>query len=129
MFTSLALLAGSMGYYYYKNGTDTSKIAAAAKEAEAKAKGLVGKAAAPAFTGGDQDFISLKLDSVEKVNHNTKKLRFALPESDQVSGMKVASALVTKFKGPGMEKPVVRPYTPVSDEGTSLRSVGMYIND
>jgi cytochrome-b5 reductase len=69
------------------------------------------------FTGGDQGFISLKLESVENINHNTKKFRFALPEEDAVSGLHIASALLTKYKGPEMEKPVIRPYTPVSDEG------------
>jgi len=68
------------------------------------------------FTGGDQGFISLKLESVEIKNHNTKQFRFALPEGTDVSGLKVASALLTKYQGPEMEKPVMRPYTPVSDE-------------
>lgn len=27
------------------------------------------------------------------------------------------AALLTKYKGPEMEKPVLRPYTPTSDEG------------
>ena len=66
--------------------------------------------------GGDQGFIDLKLESVEELNHNTKKFRFALPNSDDVSGLTIASALLTKYKGPEMEKPVIRPYTPVSDE-------------
>jgi cytochrome-b5 reductase len=98
----------------------------AAHTAEAKAKELAGQgkdmieggASKPALTGGDQGWISLKLDKVEIINHNTKKLRFALPEEDAVSGLHVASALLTKYKGPEMEKPVIRPYTPVSDEGT-----------
>lgn len=60
--------------------------------------------------------MSLKLEDVENYNHNTKKFRFKLPEEDQVSGLEVASALLTKFK-PEDGKPVVRPYTPVSDEG------------
>ncbi|RKF77896.1 NADH-cytochrome b5 reductase 2 [Golovinomyces cichoracearum] len=68
----------------------------------------------PAFTG--QGFINLKLDNVETINHNTKKLRFALPEKDQVSGLQTASCLLTKYKGPEMEKAVIRPYTPTSDE-------------
>lgn len=93
----------------------------AAKDAEAKAKGVVGgnfgsSGSSKAFTGGDQGFISLKLDSVENINHNTKKFRFELPESEQVSGLTVASALITKYKGPEMEKPAIRPYTPVNDE-------------
>jgi cytochrome-b5 reductase len=119
-----AVLAGG-GYYYYNSQT----VKDAAHSAEEKAKELAGKGkekaeslsggtgAKPAFTGGDQGFISLKLLSSEIINHNTKKLRFALPEEDQVSGLNVASALLTKYKGPEMEKPVMRPYTPVSDEG------------
>ena len=59
----------------------------------------------------------MKLESVEKINHNTNKYRFALPEEDQVSGLAVASALLTKYKGPDMEKPAIRPYTPVNNEG------------
>jgi cytochrome-b5 reductase len=69
----------------------------------------------PAFTGGDQGFLSLKLDKSEIVNHNTKKLTFLLPEGDMESGLHVASAVITKYKGPEMEKPVIRPYTPTSD--------------
>jgi cytochrome-b5 reductase len=74
------------------------------------------------FTGGDQGFISLRLERIENVNHNTKKFRFALPDEDAVSGLQVASALLTKYKGPEMEKPVIRPYTPVSEEGRSPSS-------
>ncbi|CAJ2500429.1 Uu.00g032820.m01.CDS01 [Anthostomella pinea] len=71
--------------------------------------------AKPAFTGGDQGFISLLLKEVEIVNHNTKRFVFHLPEDDMVSGLKVASALLTKFQTEG-QKPVLRPYTPTSDE-------------
>ncbi|KAL8680511.1 MAG: hypothetical protein Q9186_003310 [Xanthomendoza sp. 1 TL-2023] len=56
------------------------------------------------FKGGDQGWLDLKLESVEELSHNTKKLRFALPDKDDVSGLEVASALLTKFKGPEMEK-------------------------
>lgn len=59
----------------------------------------------------------MRLDSIEYVNHNTKKFRFALPDKDAVSGLHIASALLTRYKGPEMEKPVIRPYTPISDEG------------
>lgn len=72
-----------------------------------------------ALTGGDQGFVSLKLEDVEIINHNTKKFRFKLPEEDMVSGLNVASAVLTKFKPEG-EKPVLRPYTPTSDEGLSF---------
>lgn len=60
--------------------------------------------------------MSLVLDSVEPVSHNTKRFRFKLPEEDMVSGLHIASAILTKFQDEGMEKPVIRPYTPVNDE-------------
>lgn len=102
----------------------------AAKNAESKAKAAVGKAESvaskSAFTGGEQGWISLKLDKVENINHNTKKFRFALPEEDQVSGLVIASALLTKYKGLEMEKPAIRPYTPVNDEG--MNSIPNLVN-
>jgi cytochrome-b5 reductase len=72
----------------------------------------------------------------EIVNHNTKRLRFHLPEDGSVSGLNITcmsfsfnsspftatdtifppAALITKFKGPEMQKPCIRPYTPISDE-------------
>jgi cytochrome-b5 reductase len=113
-----ALLAGGGGYYYYSRGGNAADIKNAVNEAADKAKARAGgQVAKAALTGGDQGFIPLKLESVENVNHNTKKFRFQLPEPDQVSGLHIASAILTKYKGPDMEKPVVRPYTPVSDEG------------
>jgi hypothetical protein len=30
------------------------------------------------------------------------------------------AAIITKFKAPDTEKPVIRPYTPVSDEGNAV---------
>ncbi|KAF8474225.1 hypothetical protein BDZ91DRAFT_351551 [Kalaharituber pfeilii] len=50
------------------------------------------------------------------VTPNTKRFRFALPSENHVSGLKIASALLTKYKGPKDDKPIIRPYTPVSDE-------------
>ncbi|KAL8749355.1 MAG: hypothetical protein Q9199_007736 [Rusavskia elegans] len=74
------------------------------------------KPAQKTFTGGEQGWVDLKLESVEELNHNTKKFRFALPDKDDVSGLEIASALLAKYKGPEMDKPVIRPYTPTSDE-------------
>lgn len=75
--------------------------------------------ATPVFKGGDQGFVDLKLASIENVNHNTKRFRFEFPEGESnVSGLHIASALLTKYQSPDMEKPVMRPYTPVSDEET-----------
>lgn len=84
-------------------------------------KQAVGAEPKKALTGGDQGFVSLKLAEVELVNHNTKRLRFELPESDQVSGLSVASAILTKYKGPNDEKATLRPYTPINDEGKFVR--------
>ncbi|RFU26768.1 hypothetical protein B7463_g9569, partial [Scytalidium lignicola] len=106
-----AVVAG--GGYYWSTQQGAAKDAPA-KSVPANIPAAVNKTA---FTGGDQGFIGLKLDSIEEVNHNTKKFRFSLPEGDQVSGLHVASALLTKYQTPGMEKPIVRPYTPISDEG------------
>ncbi|KAK1081956.1 NADH-cytochrome b5 reductase [Friedmanniomyces endolithicus] len=119
------------GYYYLNSGNSTTAqhgvknepgahgMPASKNEEKnipAKIGAVTGIAPVKAFTGGDQGFISLLLESVENVSHNTKKFRFKLNDEDSTSGLPVASALLTKFKGPDMEKPVVRPYTPVSDE-------------
>ncbi|CRK33968.1 hypothetical protein BN1723_018534, partial [Verticillium longisporum] len=96
--------------YYFLGG------APAAKKAEAKIKDaaadLTNATTKKALNGVDQGFVSLALENVEIVNHNTKRFRFKLPEDDQVSGLSVASAVLTKYKGPEMEKAVLRPYTP-----------------
>ncbi|PWI69153.1 hypothetical protein PCL_01538 [Purpureocillium lilacinum] len=64
--------------------------------------------------GGGPAFLSLPLESSELVNHNTKKLRFRLPEKDAVSGLTLTSALLTFSWPKDQWFPVVRPYTPVS---------------
>jgi len=100
-------------------GNNVEKVAGAPASKEEERE-VPKQAAEPmmAFKGGDQGFISLVLDKVEDYNHNTKKFRFKLPDGeDSTSGLHVASALITKYKGPEMEKPVIRPYTPTSDEG------------
>ncbi|PYH36651.1 cytochrome b5 reductase family protein [Aspergillus neoniger CBS 115656] len=69
------------------------------------------------FKGGDQGWFDLKLSEIEVLNHNTKRLRFEFEDKEAVSGLQVASALLTKFK-PADAKAVIRPYTPTSDEET-----------
>lgn len=96
-----AAALGGAGYYFLGQG-------GAVKKAEP---------AKPAFTGGDQGFVSLKLSEIENINHNTKRFRFELPEADMVSGLHIASAILTKYKGPEDKKATLRPYTPISDEG------------
>jgi cytochrome-b5 reductase len=121
-------MLGAVGYNYFADngGGIKDSINQVRKETgTADAIGLSQASAVgnTAFKGNGQGFISLKLESVETVNDNTKKLRFQLPEKDQVSGLRVASALLTKYQAPDMEKPVIRPYTPVSDEGSSSLAI------
>ncbi|KAI1267979.1 oxidoreductase NAD-binding domain-containing protein [Xylariaceae sp. FL1019] len=70
--------------------------------------------APPRAFGSGPAFLSLHLQSSEDVNHNTKRLRFALPTEDHVSGLNLTSALLTYSWPKGAMLPCVRPYTPVS---------------
>jgi cytochrome-b5 reductase len=122
---SNTLLYGAVGasavglgaWYLNRSGQKAESKAPASKE---EAKSVPAKAEAPSkvFTGGDQGFIPLVLDQVDDINHNTKRFRFKFDSEDAVSGLTIASALITKYKGPEDEKPTIRPYTPTSDEGT-----------
>ncbi|KAH7396461.1 hypothetical protein BKA66DRAFT_455209 [Pyrenochaeta sp. MPI-SDFR-AT-0127] len=109
--------AGLAGAYLYLRGGDTptGQKGNAPPSAEANKIPASTGLAKKAFTGGEQGFVSLLLEKSEIVNHNTKKLTFKLPEDDMESGLPVASAVITKYKGPEMQKPVIRPYTPISD--------------
>ncbi|KAI9841832.1 MAG: NADH-cytochrome b5 reductase [Thelocarpon superellum] len=107
----LVAAAGVGAYYFLSSGGQTIKAPAAATSIAETASGV-----ASTFTGGDQGWVSLKLKDVENINHNTKRFRFELPEKEHVSGLHIASAILTKHQGPKDEKPVIRPYTPVSDE-------------
>ncbi|KAL2256985.1 hypothetical protein VTK26DRAFT_802 [Humicola hyalothermophila] len=60
-------------------------------------------------------FHSLKLHSSELISHNTKRLRFELPDASQPSGLSLTSALLTVSFPNGRWVPVLRPYTPVND--------------
>lgn len=94
-----------------------------------EAKNVPAKASQPSkvFTGGDQGFVGLVLDKVEDINHNTKKFRFKFDDKEAVSGLSIASALITKFQAEGQEKPTIRPYTPVSDEGEHPHIPQIYV--
>ncbi|KAK7404018.1 hypothetical protein QQX98_010189 [Neonectria punicea] len=83
------------------------------------AKLIMGNASAesnapPKVFKGGPAFVSLPLESSEDVNHNTKRLRFRLPQADAVSGLTLTSALLTVSWPKGSWLPVPRPYTPVS---------------
>ncbi|KAH7156217.1 hypothetical protein EDB81DRAFT_786318 [Dactylonectria macrodidyma] len=108
---TLLLAAGAAGLagagYWYFSGSPA---------VVPEVKKVVAAEPKKAFLGGEQGWVSLKVSEVEVVNHNTKRIRFELPEKDQVSGLPVASAILTKFKAEGAEKATLRPYTPTSDE-------------
>jgi hypothetical protein len=57
----------------------------------------------------------LRLHSTEMINHNTKKLRFELPDPNQPSGLSLTSALLSISFPNGSWRPVLRPYTPTND--------------
>lgn len=88
---------------------------------ELTGKGPEAREPAKVFKGGEQGFVPLTLDKVEDINHNTKKFRFKFEDQEAVSGLHVASALITKFQKEGHEKPTIKPYTPTSDEGELTR--------
>jgi len=121
---NLALIAGAVGlasaasYYLLRATPAAQKAEASAKEAANAVADKVPSLtpAKKALIGGDQGFLALTVQDVETINHNTKRVRFALPEEDMVSGLHIASAILTKFKPSDAEKPVLRPYTPISDE-------------
>ncbi|EGY16864.1 NADH-cytochrome b5 reductase [Verticillium dahliae VdLs.17] len=64
--------------------------------------------------GSGPAFVSLPLESSEVVNHNTKRLRFRLPDENAVSGLALTSAVLTISWPKGRWLPVARPYTPIS---------------
>lgn len=66
------------------------------------------------MTGGDQ-WVDIKVKDVITVNHNVKRVIFQLPSPDQTLGLTTASCVLTKFVRPENGKPVIRPYTPISD--------------
>lgn len=60
-------------------------------------------------------FHTLRLESTELINHNTKKLRFELPDAKKPSGLSLTSALLTISFPKGRWLPVLRPYTPTNE--------------
>jgi len=76
------LLAGA-GYYAYKHNTGKSPVR---QQTDNKSNTPANKV----FKGGDQGFVSLLLDKVEDINHNTKRFRFKLPDENDVAGLQVA---------------------------------------
>lgn len=79
-----ALIGGGVayaGYNYSKNKQLTPFSSAYAESPDTKT------APPKTFKGGFPGFIDLRLESVEVVNHNVKRLRFKLPDENAVSGL------------------------------------------
>ncbi|KAK1780232.1 hypothetical protein QBC45DRAFT_115007 [Copromyces sp. CBS 386.78] len=114
MSTQVAVAAGVAGlgiYAFYLRQNASGSATGAALATNMDAKDLKpGKLPLSGF-----GFHSLRLHSTELVNHNTKKLRFELPDPSQPSGLGLTSALLTISFPKGRWLPVLRPYTPTSD--------------
>ena len=85
--------AGAGGYYYYSGSSSAVMSERSRENAVSSSEPQTIEPTGPrskTFTGGDQGWIDLKLKSIEVVNHNTKKLRFALNSDDDVSGLQIA---------------------------------------
>lgn len=122
---ALGAVGGSMtfaGYKYYQ--TPNVCFTAHAESAPSDTKAALKKVEWKGFT-------EMKLQSSEEVNHNVKKLTFALPSGDSVTGLSPITSLLTKHTPEGGWIPVFRPYTPVSDNdaaGTVTFMVKKYPN-
>ncbi|KAL3237901.1 cytochrome b5 reductase family protein [Nakaseomyces bracarensis] len=66
-----------------------------------------------AFNGGWK-WIDLELEKVVDESHDSKRFIFKLPTDDSASGLKLASALLTRIKT-RFGFPIIRPYTPIND--------------
>ncbi|KAL2426170.1 NADH-cytochrome b5 reductase 2 [Exophiala dermatitidis] len=76
-------------------------------------------------------FTELKLESAEMVNHNVRRLTFALPDDQSITGLAPITSLLTRHTPEGAWIPVFRPYTPISDNdqaGTVTFMVKKYPN-
>lgn len=76
-------------------------------------------------------FTELKMQSAEMVNHNVKRITFALPDENTVSGISPVTSLLSQHTPDGAWIPVIRPYTPVSENdvpGTITFMVKRYPN-
>lgn len=110
------------GYKYYQN--TNAHFTAYAESLPSDSKATLKKVEWKGFT-------EMKLKSSEEVNHNVKKLTFALPSDDSVTGLSPITSLLTRHTPEGAWIPVFRPYTPVSDndvEGTVTFMVKKYPN-
>jgi len=120
LWTSLAI-AGAGGAYYYFSSSNSPTVKANATSTTEKAKEALSSVSTGRSSGGTPTFtdpnqwVELLLKSRDSHTHNTDIFRFALPSPDHISGLHVASALLTQTTPHSSdEKPITRPYTPIS---------------
>ncbi|KAL4949922.1 NADH-cytochrome b5 reductase 2 [Aspergillus filifer] len=101
VYVGVGLVGAGVGLWRYQSGAATAEAP---------------KDRPKVFVGGDQGWVDLKLANIEVLSPNTKRLRFEFEDKEAVSGLQIASALLTKYTPPDGGKPVIRPYTPTSDE-------------
>ncbi|XXH02976.1 hypothetical protein Hte_009366 [Hypoxylon texense] len=101
--TSVAAVGAGAGLYYMYTGSVARADSGAPK---------------PAFGSGPA-FLSLQLESSEAVNHNTKRLRFRLPDTNTVSGL---SLTFNALDEPGALEFLVKKY-PNGKQSTHLHSL------
>lgn len=65
-----------------------------------------------AFSNPDQ-WVSLQLSEIEKISHDVKRFRFALPSDKHIVGLPIGQHISLKYTD-GNGKDVIRSYTPVS---------------
>jgi cytochrome-b5 reductase len=83
-------VAGAYAYYYLTDPMARWGIEGGIPKKKTEAPAPAAAPAPKVFTGGDQGFVSLKLESVENINTNTKKFRFAFDDPESVSGLVIA---------------------------------------
>ncbi|KAL1845320.1 hypothetical protein VTK73DRAFT_689 [Phialemonium thermophilum] len=100
-----AAVAGVGAYALYLRRSSSGDSSGAAKASSSTQNGTFSRFG----------FKSLRLHSSEQVNHDTKRLRFALPDPDATSGLSLTSAVLTLSFPNGGWIPCLRPYTPVNE--------------
>jgi len=113
----------------FRVAAGTCAAAAIAYSAFSTMQGVAGAALSPPVALNKDEFKSFPLIEVEQLTPNTKRLRFGLPTKDHVLGLSVASCIVTKANIGEGEKPVIRPYTPVTNDKTHKGYFDLIIKD
>ncbi|ELR15870.1 oxidoreductase NADbinding domain containing protein [Acanthamoeba castellanii str. Neff] len=124
------------GYHWYKEVVGepfeerkkVAPVAAVAQEGKKEAEAAEVKPLPPVSLNKDE-FREFELVEVEDLTPNTRRLRFALPSRDHVLGLPVASCVVTKANIGENGKPVIRPYTPVTNDKSDKGYFDFVIKD